>query len=200
MEKLVYLLPATTSAAVGEAVRAQARHLAEQTRGLSLLTPRVDPGTPRSPFSAAIEVWLACLDRRGPLEQGLTRLGASFDAYLVTESTLRQGAGPLSQSAEATSVVIHQAPRLGQEEFRVHLTSRVSPHLERRATSDRIVRDSVVRPLDVNSPPLRALFTFVHGARAEGADLAEAFDALCTAEQRAVLVVNRQIVRPRASR
>jgi len=193
MEKLIYVLPSASRGSLA----GTAPELAEHTRGLTLLMPKNAPG-PSQSFAGLLCVWMACLDRRASFEQALARIAPGADAYLVTESMIRDARGPVAQHSEATLVLLRHAPQLGQAELRTQLASTISRAVEQDAVSDRILRDSVVRPLDASARPLRSLFTFVHGARPESAQALQAFDAVCLPAQRETVIVDRQIVRRRS--
>jgi len=165
MEKLVYLVPAHPEKDSATLLAHHLTRLAAHTCHLTLLTPTsADAG--ELGISGALCLWLPCLDRRVAFEAVLRELVPSVDGYLVTESVLREGRGPVAQHADVTLVLLRQAPKLGQAELRERL-AQVSPALAELAVSERIVRDSVVRPLDARAPALRAMFTFVHGAAPE---------------------------------
>ena len=114
-------------------------------------------------LSAAISVWLDCLDDRGPLETALREHGARVDGYLVTESIPQADPDRDWADGEPSPGVTHftwfpRPERLTPEAFyhgwhEVHTPASAKLH----PTRWEYVRNAVARTLTPGSPRVDAI-------------------------------------------
>ena len=114
-------------------------------------------------FSASVDVWLDCLDDRGPILDALGEHASRCDAYLVTESVPQACADRDWPDGEKSPGVTHftwfpKPERLSDEAFfrawhEVHTPFSFELHPLRWE----YVRNAVARTLTPGSPPVRAI-------------------------------------------
>lgn len=178
MEKLVYLLRKDPSLAggafaegllgsVGKTLAAE-----DRVRGLTLEVPDLadDPrvtaehltGRGRE-IGGAVSVWLDRVEDRFLIEEALSEVDASWDGYLVTESTVqpyaRRDWADGEQSPGVTQFVIFEQPAsLSDAEFFARWHDRISPmSFDLHPTRTRYVRNVVARRLTPGAPPWRGI-------------------------------------------
>lgn len=180
MEKLMYVVrdPARGS---GDGLRdaligATDRFVAAGARALTVdaddsasnVAPPLPPPEDEPSFRALVSVWLACYERRGPIEALLDELVPDYDGYLVVESLYTDygenaHAAPRDwpdgrRSPGLLTVTLLQKPdALSYEEWINHWHGHQSPMSEAMQPRSRYVRNEVVRGVTHDAPPWRAI-------------------------------------------
>ena len=176
MEKIIYLvwkpepididrfrdalLGPTAEALVGAGAHRLAVSVADLAREIP--KPPLLLGEGRS-LSGSVDVWLDCIDDRGPIEASLRAIAARVDGYLVTESVPQRCADRDWPDGKRSPGVTHftwfpKPARLSDEEFfrawhEVHTPFSFELHPLRWE----YVRNAVARALTPGAPPIRAI-------------------------------------------
>lgn len=169
MEKIVYLSHQRPSPALVETL------LHDRT----LCAPCLRFDVSRGQQHVLLSTWFASLERRMPFEARLHELGFVAHAYLVTESRIKRAAS--APEASEWLVLLRQTPALGQAELRARTETHLLPAFSRSA--DDVLCDAVVRPLNLQSPPLRQIWRLQRSTSEADLDLPVQLASIAPAQE-----------------
>jgi hypothetical protein len=159
MEKLVYL----STDPLARTLRREREKFSAPSDVQATVLYTLDPADRGGAPSAVLTVWLACVDRREPIERFLALSGARFHGYVVTESSARR-----RSVAEVTRGTLELLDRPAALPRQAWLDSLEIAH-EGMEHGLVLARNVIARSLTGDAPPLDVLREGV-GAEARAED------------------------------